>query len=225
MSDQLHLRIPEPELMEEMEQARAYAEADFHEPHNMFVQAFGERFGPNPSGVFLDLGCGAADISCRFARAFPETTIHGIDGSAAMLKFAKKIIAERNLSHKITVFRHTIPVARLPHRDYHGIIVNSLLHHLPDPLVLWQTIKQVAHQDAAVFVMDLLRPKSREDAERIVNTYSGKEPQILKRDFFNSLLAAFRPEEILIQLKEKGLDYLEIETVSDRHLIVWGRLR
>ncbi len=30
-------RIPEPELMDEVEQARAYAAADFSEPHQAFV--------------------------------------------------------------------------------------------------------------------------------------------------------------------------------------------
>ena len=220
----LHSRIPEPQLMEEAEQAKAYAEADFRQPHNMFVRAFRERFGPAASGVFLDLGCGTADISCRFARAFPETTIHGIDGSAAMLGFARKALTERGLSRRITLFQRIIPVSRLPRRDYHGIIVNSLLHHLPDPLVLWQAIKQAARENAPVFVMDLLRPETREDAVKIVETYSGKEPEILKRDFFNSLLAAYRPEEVLIQLRGEGLDYLNMETVSDRHFIVWGRI-
>ncbi len=37
-------RIPEPELMNSPEQARAYAEADFSEPHNMFVEKFAECF-------------------------------------------------------------------------------------------------------------------------------------------------------------------------------------
>ncbi len=224
MPDRLHSRIPEPELMEETEQARAYAEADFREPHNMFVRAFRERFGPAASGTFLDMGCGTADISCRFARAFPETFIHGIDGSAAMLRFAGKAVTETGFSHRITLFQQIIPASRLPRKDYHGIIVNSLLHHLPDPQVLWQAIKQAACKNAPVFVMDLLRPETREHAERIVETYSGKEPEILKRDFFNSLLAAYRPEEVLIQLKGEGLDYLNLKTVSDRHFIVWGRI-
>ena len=33
-------RIPEPDLMSEQEQARAYAEADFSEPHENFVDLF-----------------------------------------------------------------------------------------------------------------------------------------------------------------------------------------
>ena len=52
-------RIPEPELMDEIEQVRAYAEADFEEPNSLFVSLFKERFpGHDTRGVVLDLVCG-----------------------------------------------------------------------------------------------------------------------------------------------------------------------
>ena len=37
-------RIPEPDLMNDPEQALAYAQADFEEPHNQFVELFKNRF-------------------------------------------------------------------------------------------------------------------------------------------------------------------------------------
>ena len=46
---------------------------------------------------------------------------------------------------------------------------------------------------------------------------------MLKEDFYNSLLAAFTPAEVEDQLAAAGLS-LEIETISDRHLLVSGRL-
>ena len=33
----------------------------------------------------MDLGCGAADISIRFAKAFPNYQIDALDGAEAML--------------------------------------------------------------------------------------------------------------------------------------------
>jgi hypothetical protein len=49
---------------------------------------------------------------------------------------------------------------------------------------------------------------------------------VLKRDFLNSLFAAFEPNEISEQLRAAGLDdQLEVHVVSDRHVAVWGRLR
>ena len=57
---------------------------------------------------------------------------------------------------------------------------------------------------------------------RLVNEFSAGEPEILRRDFYNSLVAAFEPEEIATQIADAGLDELLIERISDRHLIVFG---
>jgi SAM-dependent methyltransferase len=82
-------RVPEPELMREDLQAKAYAEADFEEPHSNFIKLFQQNFPRvNIKGFVLDLGCGPGDISIRFARAFPKCAVHGVDGSEAMLKGA-----------------------------------------------------------------------------------------------------------------------------------------
>jgi hypothetical protein len=66
--------------------------------------------------------------------------------------------------------------------------------------------------------------RSAADAWRIVEQYSSREPEVLKRDFFNSLCAAFTPDEVRGQLAAAGLEVLRVQTVSDRHLTVSGRL-
>ena len=71
-----------------------------------------------------------------------------------------------------------------------------------------------------VFVADLFRPRDRAEAGRLVELYSAREPEALKRDFFNSLLAAFTPEEVKGQLSRSGLDGFKVEVVSDRHMAV-----
>ena len=48
------------------------------------------------------------------------------------------------------------------------------------------------------------------------------EPGVLQRDFFNSLLAAFTPDEVRGQLAEAGLPTLQVKTISDRHVMVTG---
>jgi SAM-dependent methyltransferase len=60
-------RIPEPELMDEAEQARAYAMADFAEPNARFVGYFETEFPELLTGSVLDLGCGPGDIVLRLA--------------------------------------------------------------------------------------------------------------------------------------------------------------
>ncbi len=217
-------RLPESELMGDFDQARAYSEADFSVPHEMFVDLFSERFGENIAGTFLDLGCGPCDVTCRFARRFPACQIHAVDGSEIMLLFAEQRIKAEKLQGKIWLFNLVLPFSphELPLKEYDGVIVNSLLHHLSDPDTLWTAIKKLTRPGGHIFIMDLERPDSTEDALKIVERYSGNEPEILKRDFYNSLLASYKIEEIRAHLVAHGLDYLEIESVSDRHLVIWG---
>jgi len=217
-------RIPEPELMDEAAQARAYAEADFSEPHQAFVERFRERFPGHRQRRVLDLGCGAADITIRFARAHPESKLTGVDGAAAMLRLAREAVARAGLAQRISLVEARLPESALPRRTFDTVICNSLLHHLADPQTLWNACAEYAAPGAAIWVMDLRRPDSRELAERLVREHAGAEPEILQRDFFNSLLAAYRAEEITAQLARAGLARFKAEAVGDRHVIVYGFL-
>jgi 2-polyprenyl-3-methyl-5-hydroxy-6-metoxy-1,4-benzoquinol methylase len=217
-------RIPEPELMNDFEQARAYAMADFEEPHNQFIELFKETFPDEPvEGVVLDLGCGTGDITKRFAYAFPVCRIHALDGAEQMLMFARQTVDFEMLHERVRLFERTLPTEKLPKEKYGVVISNSLLHHLADPQVLWRSVKQFAAEGAAIFIMDLKRVESQEQAAQMVREYSANEPEVLQRDFYNSLLAAFTPDEVRAQLDEAGLTQLEVKVISDRHLIVFGR--
>ena len=78
-------RVPEPELMLDRDQARAYASADFEEPHSHFITLLQQKLPDLPTdGRALDLGCGSGDIALRFARAFPAWSVEAVDGSPAI---------------------------------------------------------------------------------------------------------------------------------------------
>ena len=218
-------RISEPELMDDEAQALAYALADFEEPHGRFIELFREAFPETPvSGTVLDLGCGPADITLRFARAYPNCRLHGIDGAANMLRFGREAITTQGLSSRIQLIHGYLPGAELPQGDYDVVISNSLMHHLNNPSTLWQAVKEYAKSGAPVFVMDLMRPDSREQAEAMVETYAANEPDVLRHDFFHSLLAAYRIEEVRRQLDASGLGGFAVTAVSDRHWVASGRM-
>jgi SAM-dependent methyltransferase len=211
--------------MDEFEQARAYAEADFAEPNERFVGYFAAEFPSLQTGAVLDLGCGPGDIVLRLARRFPDLTVHGLDGSRAMLDFGTARLGEQpDLRARVQFVQGILPGAKLPRAGYDAVVSNSLLHHLHDPLVLWRAVGELGMPGAGVLVMDLFRPASAGEAQEIVEAYAGEEPEVLKRDFFNSLCAAFEPDEVRAQLDACGLGGLGVHTVSDRHLLVSGRL-
>lgn len=217
-------RIPEPELMDGAEQALAYAQADFEEPNSRFVETFVERFG-EPEGAMLDLGCGPADIPLRFARRAPGLTVTAMDGAAEMISLgARALSREPELAGRVQLVCSTLQRLELPAASYDAVVSNSLLHHLAEPGPFWQAVRRYARPGAAVLVMDLARPESAVAAQSIVDTYAAEEPAILREDFYNSLCAAFTPEEVRAQLEAAGLGALAVEAASDRHWIVSGRL-
>lgn len=218
-------RQPEPELMTDEVQALAYAKADFSEPHKRFVDLFKVHFAATAiSGDVLDLGCGTADVTWRFAETFSDTHVVGVDGSTAMLKFGHDAVTERKLTDRVNLVQGYLPGATLPRERFNYVISNSLLHHLADPALLWTLVKSHTKSGGGIFVMDLIRPDSETDAQRIVKTYSGDEHEVLQKDFYLSLLAAYTPAEIQAQLEAANLTHLNVQAVSDRHVVIAGRL-
>ena len=217
-------RVMEPELMEAPEQALAYARADFAEVNQGFVDRVVTTFPEWRTGHMIDLGCGPADIPIRLARALPEIRITAVDGSEAMLGFARQAVAEAGLADRIRLLHARVPNLPLPPHSFDAVISNSLLHHLREPPVFWSEVIRLGKLGAAVLIMDLFRPDSPERAREIVEAAAANEAPILKEDFLNSLLAAFTLEEVREQLRVSGLSHLRGEIVSERHWLVWGRL-
>jgi ubiquinone/menaquinone biosynthesis C-methylase UbiE len=214
-------RVLEPELMEDLEQVFAYAKADFEKPHKKFVQRIKMLVkAPSFSGKALDLGCGPGDISRRFAKAFPLCKIDAVDGSKPMIEYAVNAISVE-LQARLHFIHGKLPEVELPEFSYDIIFSNSLLHHLPDPQILWQAIKQFSRTGTRIAIMDLLRPRRPYMAESLVEMYASTEPKILQQDFYNSLLAAFTLEEINKQITQAGLS-LTAEQISDRHVFISG---
>lgn len=218
-------RVVEPELMDEAEQARAYAQADFSEPNERFVALVAELLPGFAGGRIVDLGCGPGDIALRLVARWPRAHVDALDGSAAMLACAAEAAARAPQSAaRVRFVQGLLPGTGLPPGSYDLLVSNSLLHHLHDPAVLWDELRHLGRPGAGVLVMDLYRPEDEAEAERIVATYAGTEPDVLRRDFHASLCAAFTPEEVRAQLDAAGLTALSVRTVSDRHLVVHGRL-
>jgi 2-polyprenyl-3-methyl-5-hydroxy-6-metoxy-1,4-benzoquinol methylase len=214
-------RVLEPELMDDPMQAEAYARADFVEENQGFVDRFKEYFPDFSQGKILDLGCGPADIPIRFAKLYPACQVIGIDASAPMIQLGEQAVKQAGLTDRITLRCERFEEVAGA-RIVDVVISNSLLHHLPNPLQFWQKLRQLVKPGAPVLVMDLLRPESPEAAQAIVHQYAASEPDILRRDFYNSLLAAFTEDEIGSQLARMNLTRLLIDIPDDRHWVVGG---
>lgn len=219
-------RIPEPEeLMDEPSQAQAYADEDFAEARDLFLDLF-LRVHPHPlDGCALDLGCGPADIPIAFAKRHPGVVIDAVDGAEAMLAQARKALTGHpEIATRIKLLCDFLPSTQLPRQHYDAVLSNSLLHHLPNPRTLWDTVRRCGKPGAVVLVMDLMRPADAATVDALVSIHAAHAPPVLRRDFENSLYAAYEVDEVRKQLAEAGLSNLDVQPISDRHLAVSGRL-
>jgi cyclopropane fatty-acyl-phospholipid synthase-like methyltransferase len=216
-------RVLEREIMDDPEQVRAYAEADFREENQGFVDYFLRLYDDLDDGHVVDLGCGPGDIAIRLARSHPNCRITGIDASSPMVAWAEEAVKKAGLAHRIDFLCQRFQDASLL-APGDAVISNSLAHHVPNPLRFWYGMKNLVKSGGPVLVMDLLRPDSPEEAQAIVDQYAAQAPERLRQDFFHSLLAAFTEDEVASHLAELNLSRLMVDVPDDRHWIVYGHV-
>ena len=219
-------RVPEPELMDDADQARAYAAADFTAGDQQTIALIRALVsetatGASPSRV-IDLGCGPGNITLRLGEVFPEAEVIGVDGADAMLKLARA----RASAQDCRVQFLQCPLQRLNDSPLAGtadlIVSNSLLHHLHQPDLLWMLTRTLARPGCRVLHRDLRRPASPAELDRLQRRHLPDAPQVLVNDFRASLAAAFEPEEVESQLQNAGLTRLTVVEEDDRYLVVSG---
>jgi cyclopropane fatty-acyl-phospholipid synthase-like methyltransferase len=215
-------RTPEPELMTEEEQAGAYAAANFAEINEPIAAWFQKRFPLAHNAQLLDIGCGTADMTIRLVGAYPGTTGVGIDGSDAMLSHGRNLVSKAGLTSRISLEVRYFPDAALEATRFDAVTANNLLHHIGDPVTFWRALLRCANPGAPVMVADLRRPKDLDTVDKLVEQYAWRALPPLRRDFYNSLLAAYTIGEVREQLGEAGLTTFEVEEVGPMHLIAWG---
>lgn len=215
-------RILEPEIMEDRKQVIAYAKADFSTSNQWYVDNLTVDYSNYLRNV-MDIGCGPTDVVIRLAKKNPKVKITAVDGSAEMIRIASGAVHQAGLEKQITLMQGYVHGLSIEEHSYDAILSKDLLHHLPDPRIFWNEARRLAKQGAAIYVMDLFRPETPEDARKIVESVAANEDPILKEDFYNSLCAAFTVEEVKEQLKKSGLN-LEVIRVSERHMLIKGTL-
>jgi ubiquinone/menaquinone biosynthesis C-methylase UbiE len=215
-------RVLEPEIMDGEAEAAAYARADFSDSNQAYVADVMKSF-PDRLANVVDLGCGPGDIAIRLSRAAASIRITGVDGSPAMLAIARAALRSAGLERRVSFLEGRLPGVALAESSFDLVLSKDMLHHLPNPQVLWREVRRLGRPGAAVCVMDLSRPATCAAAHEIVERVSGSEHPLLKTDFYNSLCAAFTAEEVRDQLSAAGLSFT-VSQLTERHLCVKGRL-
>lgn len=227
-------RSLEPELMQDLLQVKAYAEADFSKSDDSLLKCIDEyllREGRRivSKSLIVDIGCGPGNITERLYAKWPSAEIVGVDGSESMLALARNRANNRNLcngSGTITYFR--CDISSIVDGSFNLgkpadlIVSNSLLHHIHTPHKFWEATKALSKKGSIHFHRDLRRPFSLDEACTLQKIHLSSSPEVLVKDYLASLQAAFTVEEVQFQLSNAGLDQLKVYEVADRYLDVVG---
>lgn len=209
--------------MTDQEQAAAYAAADLSEVNEPIAGWFQTRFSPlAPGARLLDIGCGTADITIRLVHAYSGITALGIDGSETMLSFGRDLVDKAGLTSRIVLEHRYFPDPSLDTPGFDAVIANNLLHHVVDATSFWRAVRRSARPGAPILVADLRRPPDADAVARLVEQYAWRARPPLRRDFQNSLHAAYTVEEVRQQLREAGLTDFAVEEAGSLHLAAWG---
>jgi ubiquinone/menaquinone biosynthesis C-methylase UbiE len=217
-------RRPEPEIMDFEPGADAYADADFSQVNQAFVDRLLELSGDVDRAEAIDLGTGPADIPIRVVRARPGWHVVAADASGPMVQIARRAVAEAGLSDSIEIVLADAKSTGLPMHAFDVVFSNSILHHVAFTEPFWMEVRRLGRPGGLVFLRDLARPVDEAAARAIVARCAGAESPQLQLDYYNSLLAAYTPEEVRAQLGHAGLEGLSAMMVTDRHMDVYGLL-
>src|SRR5258708_43799 len=111
-------RILEPELMTDAAQALAYAEADFAQVNQGFVDRFRACFPKTAGGPVVGLGCAPADSPGRSPRTLPGFTITAVDGWEPMIAPAPQAVKAAGLEARVPPRCARRPMLPLPLQSF-----------------------------------------------------------------------------------------------------------
>ncbi len=228
------VRFPEPELMQDLHQVRAYSEADFSNSEDSLIARLdeylimkGKTLGSD--SLIVDLGCGPGNITERLSCKWPKARIVGIDGSQAMLAMARSRAEKRKSNGDLILVSYVCcDISLIANgqlnlsKPVDLVVSNSLLHHICDPSLFWKAVSCLTAKHSVHFHRDLRRPSTFEKAIALQKTYLKDAPEVLVKDYLCSLCAAFTIKEVKEQINSERLEQLNVYEVDDRYLEVVG---
>jgi ubiquinone/menaquinone biosynthesis C-methylase UbiE len=208
-------RILEPEVMDTWLEATAYDAMDFATVNTAFAN---EAIALDPDAVkILDVGTGTARIPILMCQQRPQYLITGVDLAQSMLILGQRNVEVANLTQRIRLER--VDSKRMPYPDleYDMVISNSLVHHLPDPLVLFREVKRLVRPDGAILIRDLIRPESDRLVDNLVAKFGGDYDMQQQQLFRDSLKAALTLDEVRELCDRVGFKQVNLAQTSELH--------
>jgi ubiquinone/menaquinone biosynthesis C-methylase UbiE len=216
-------RVLEPEVMDSAEEARDYDAMDHSQVNRVFVADFLSFW--TGAGTVLDVGAGTAQIPIELCRRHATVTVVAIDLAEQMLRVGEENVRRAGLSERIALKCCDAKALPWPAGAFAAVMSNSIVHHIPEPFLVLKEMARVAGPGGALFVRDLLRPKTDAEIKQLVNAYAGNANDHQRQMFEDSLRAALTLEEIRELIQKLGFEPASVVQTTDRHWTWAARVR
>ncbi len=215
-------RILEPEVMDCVEEAREYDEMDHGAVNRQFVEDL--LAGGSVQGDVLDLGTGTALIPIELCERVEECRLMAVDLSTEMLDLARYRLEIAGMTHRVQL--EHVDCKQTPFADamFDLVISNSIVHHVPDPEVIFREADRVVKPGGRLFFRDLFRPDSEEQIRELVAAHVAGESATQQKLFADSLRAALTVDEVRQIVGSLGYSPGGVQATSDRHW-TWDAVR
>lgn len=190
-------RVPEPEVMDELDGVEAYSAA----ASQAYLERIDRTFVEHAlslgvaEGHALDIGTGPGVIPIMLAARAPRLRLTGVDLSEPMLQKARIAAEDAGVADRLEFRVGDAGSLPFPERSFDVVLCNSVLHHLPAPLALFNEFSRVVKPGGAILLRDLRRPSRLEfpfHAGWFGRHYSG----VMSRLYRDSLRAAYTRAEL-----------------------------
>jgi len=210
-------RVLEPEAMDTEGEARDYDAMDHAGVNARFVADFLAAHGRCRGGEVLDVGTGTALIPIGLARLDARARIVGVDLAGSMLDLAASNVDRAGLADRIRLRAADAKALDVPDGRYEAVIANTIVHHIPDPMLALAEMARVVAPGGTVFVRDLARPATDAEVVALVETHASGETATARALFEASLRAALTLQEVRVLVERLGCPAAGVVPTSDRH--------
>ena len=230
-------RIPEPELMETKKQVLSYLEGDFSKGEKNFINFIStylidNKISLSKNNLIVDLGCGPGNITEKLSQKWPKVPILGVDGSQEMInaaKYKKNLKTNghdyKNIEYICADIKKIGLNSISPQKNVSLLVSNSLIHHITSADEFFECICKLSTKETINFHKDLIRPKDEKTALKLKAKSALKFSETLANDYFASLKASYRVDELKNIISEKMFSSLDVIKDGEEYLILYGKVK
>ncbi len=211
-------RVLEPEVMDTTADAADYDAMDHTQVNRLFVDDLLRVWPMLAHAVrVFDAGTGTAQIPIELLRRGVSAQVTAADAATEMLRLAAGNIVTAGLSDCISCRECDCKQLTDPDDSFDVVMSNSIIHHIPQPAVVFAECWRILRPGGVFFVRDLHRPADADEWDKIVETYAGTANAHQRQLFRDSLRAALTVDEVRALVAPLGIAPASVHMTSDRH--------